>query len=166
LGRQHGASGNGDFGRKQTNQGGSGRGHVASSSPPPIGLAMQIRASGETNDRLEPGSAMTSVNHLQKLADQLEQSASSGMGAQLSRHSTALLLAVIRASPDVGEIARRATEAYAFRIVAGDFDGSFEDILARTSDLSIARAMFDQAAKQAPHHNIRLMKGFAVLEET
>ena len=108
---------------------------------------------------------MISFNPLQKLTDQLEQSARSGIGAQLSRHATALLLAVIRASGDAGERGRPGA-AYAFRIVAGDFDGRFEDILARTSDLSIARAMFDQAARQTPHHNIRLMKGFDVLEET
>jgi hypothetical protein len=165
LGRQHGASGNGDFLRNQTNQGGSGHGHVASPSPPPIGLAMQTGASEEANDRLEPGSTMTSITHLQELADQLEQSASSGTGAQLSRHSTELLLVVIRASGDAGERGR-PSEAYAFRIVAGDFDGRFEDILARTSDLSIARAMFDQAVRQTPHQNIRLMKGLDVLEET
>jgi hypothetical protein len=160
-----GAAGIGDFGRNQTNQGGSGHGHTASPSLPPIGAAMQTCASGATNDRREPGSAMTSVNHLQKLADQLAQSARSRIGAQLSRHSTALLLAVIRANGDAGERGR-PSDAYAFRIVAGDFDGRFEDILARTSDLSIARAMFDQAARQTPHQNIRLMKGLDVLEET
>jgi hypothetical protein len=126
---------------------------------------MQTCASEETKDRLEQGSTMTSINHLQRLADQLEQSASSGMGAQLSRHATELLLAIIRASGESGETTRQPTAAYAFRITTGDIEGRFEEVLARTSDISIAKAMFEEAARQTPHQNVRLMKDFDVLDE-
>jgi hypothetical protein len=109
---------------------------------------------------------MTSINDLQRLADQLEQSARAGMGAQLSRHATELLLAVIRAGGEADEATRQTNAAYAFRIIAGDVEGSFEEVLARTSDISIAKAMFEEAVRQTPHQNVRLMKDFAVLDET
>jgi hypothetical protein len=130
-----------------------------------IGLEMQTCASEETKDRLEQGSTMTSINHLQRLADQLEQSARGGLGAQLSRHATELLLAIIHAIGETDETTRRPTAAYAFRVTAGDIEGRFEEVLARTSDISLAKAMFEEAVRQTPHRNVRLMKDFDVLEE-
>jgi hypothetical protein len=108
---------------------------------------------------------MTSINDLQRLADQLEQSARAGMGVQLSRHATELLLAVIRASSEVDETTRQTNAAYAFRIITGDGEGRFEEVLARTSDIAIAKAIFEEAVRQTPHQNVRLMKDFDVLEE-
>ena len=108
---------------------------------------------------------MTSINHLQKLADQLEQSARSGRGAQISRHASELLLAVILTCGEMDEVMEQPSAAYAFRIIAADVEGRFEEVLGRSSDYAIAKAMFDAAVRQSPHQNVRLMKDFEVLEE-
>jgi hypothetical protein len=108
---------------------------------------------------------MTSVNDLQELTDQLEQSAQDGVGAQLSRQATKLLLAVIRAGGDAHEAERPTIAAHLFWIVAGDAGRRSEEILGRTSDLSIAKAIFDESVRQKPHQKIKLMKGSDVLEE-
>jgi hypothetical protein len=108
---------------------------------------------------------MTSISNLQKLADQLEQSARGGEGAQLSPHATDLLLAVVRACGETDGTMRQAPAACAFRVIAADCEGMFEEILARSSDFSIAKAMFDAAVRQSPHQDVRLMKDFQVLEE-
>jgi hypothetical protein len=109
---------------------------------------------------------MTSVDDLRKLRDQLEECAQSGSGAQLSRHSTELLLAVIRAGGDEDVVALQAIVGPVFQIVAGDAEGKSEEVLGGASDASIARAMFDEAAKQKPDQNIRLKNGSEVLART
>jgi hypothetical protein len=126
-----------------------------------LGCSRLQRVSARQRGR---GSAMTSTNNLQKLADQLEQSARSGRGAQLSRHATELLLAVIRASAETDGTVRQVPAPCAFRIIAGD--GWFEEVVARSSDYAIAKAMFDEAVRQSPHLDIRLVKDFEVLEQT
>jgi hypothetical protein len=109
---------------------------------------------------------MTSVDDLQKLADQLERSAQDGVGAQLSRQATKLLLAAIRAGDEVHDAERETIAGHLFWIVAGESGRRSEEILGRTSDLSIAKAIFDASVRQKPYEKIRLMRGFDVLEET
>jgi hypothetical protein len=162
---RHGAPKTGDFGCDQRAQAEAARPGGYRFLGRCVGSEMQMCTSEDMNDRLEHDSTTTSINHLQRLADVLEQSARGGMGAQLSRHATELLLAIIRASGEAGEAPPQPSAAYVFRITTGDFEGSFEEVLARTSDISIAKAMFEEAARQTPHQNIRLMKDFDVLEE-
>ncbi|WP_158818628.1 hypothetical protein [Methylocapsa sp. S129] len=108
---------------------------------------------------------MTSISDLRKLADQLEECAQAGAGAQLSPHSTELLLGVIHTHYDSDEAARRTIVEHGFRIVAADAEGESEEILGSASDLSIARAMFDEAVRQKLDRKISLKKGSDVLDE-
>jgi hypothetical protein len=109
---------------------------------------------------------MTSIDDLRKLRDQLEECAQRGSDAQLSRHSTELLLAVIRAGNNEDGAALQAIVEPVFQIVAGGAEGKSEEILGGASDAAIARAMFDEAAKQKPDQKIRLKKGSEVLART
>ena len=64
------------------------------------------------------------------------------------------------------EASEQTPVAYAFRVIARDGEGRFEEILGRSSDYAIAKAMFDAAVRQSPQQSVRLMKDFEVLEET
>lgn len=109
---------------------------------------------------------MTSIDDLRNLADQLEGCAQSSEDAQLSPYSTGLLLAVIRALGEGDEMAGQTIVERGFRIVVGDVEDESEETLGSASEIAIAQAMFNEAARQKTDRKIRLKRGAVVLGET
>lgn len=108
---------------------------------------------------------MTYTDALRMLLHQLEECARSGEGAQLSPHSTEILLAALDAQREAARQSQGGTGRL-FRIVVGNDQDEADKILARTPDITIARAMFGAAVKQHVGQRVRLCEGPRVVEET
>ncbi|WP_158816553.1 hypothetical protein [Methylocapsa sp. S129] len=109
---------------------------------------------------------MTYVDAMGRLLCQLEKSARSGEGAQLSPQATALLIAALDAQSEGASQSQKQTGGPAFRIALGGDKGEADELLGQTRDISIARAMFDAAAQQYFGQKVRLCLGPRIVEET
>jgi hypothetical protein len=109
---------------------------------------------------------MTRVDELKRLIEALERCVESGEPLRLSENWTELLRAALYA--DLEEVGQFESPGGAdlFNIVIAHNDGAEgETIVARTSNIVIGKAMFDEAVKLYPDLTISLRQGDDTIHE-
>jgi hypothetical protein len=82
------------------------------------------------------------------------------------RHPVGSPLAAHGADSEAARQSGKKKDEYRFRVVIRRQRSATERTLAYTSDIAIARAIFNAATKQHPDHEIKLCEGPRVIEQT
>jgi hypothetical protein len=115
----------------------------------------------------QPDSTRTNVgDDMRQLADQLAQASQKGQGARLAPQDVDIALTALRAHAGAMSPPKMKITPQMFQIELLDDQGWPEAVLAVIRDEVIARAAFDEAARQRPNRKLKLRLGARVIAKT